>query len=129
MHFKFSFYVKVYPLCCLFFVFSCLSCTSSLLKFSFHVYFDQFTVCLFYFLSVLYPLAFEIVFLCLPVFFSLFLFCNFSLSFLNASAFIIFLLCLCHPTPTFKCFSCLSLTPLLFKFSFCQLLSSFLSPF
>ena len=81
-----------------------------------------------YFLSVLYPFAFEIVFLCLSVFFSLFLFCNFSLSFLNASAFIIFLLCLYHPTLNFKCFSCLSLMPLLFKFSFCQLLSSFLSP-
>ena len=117
---KFSFWVKVSPRCCPYFL--CFPVSPVARRFYNFLFVSTLTnspsVCLCC-LPVLYPVAFEMFFLCLSVFFSLFSFGNFFLSFLNASAFITFFLGLYHPTLTFKILSCLSLMPLLFKFSFC----------
>ena len=118
-HFKFSFWVKVSPRRCPYFL--CFPVSPVARRFYNFLFVSTLTkspsVCLCC-LPVLYPVAFETVFLCLSVFFSLFSFGNFFLSFLYASAFITFFLGLYHPTLTFKILSCLSLMPLLFKFSF-----------
>ena len=85
---------------------------------AFKIFFNQFTVCLYLFLVCPVPPCFRNF---LPMSLSLFLpilILQLFLSFLNASTFIIFFLCLYDRTLIFKFFSCLSLMPLLFKFSF-----------